>query len=248
MATRRSSAAKGAKPKAAKSSKQKRGSSAAEERGAHNPEVGRSTRPPATTKHANTKGVDGLTDQQRLFVTEYLKDNNATQAAVRAGYAPETARQQGSRLLTNVVIRAAVNSHQNEVLAKVQEETGITLQRTLREIARIAYFDPRRMFTKNGNPLDIIDLDDDTAAVIAGLDVLEEFDGTGRDRVKTGEVKKWKLADKKGALDMLMKHLGGYKVDNEQTGTATAGALAEFLSGLRDGGAGGIQVAKKARA
>jgi phage terminase small subunit len=27
---------------------------------------------------------DGLTDQ-RLFVAEYLKDNNATQAAIRAG-------------------------------------------------------------------------------------------------------------------------------------------------------------------
>jgi hypothetical protein len=29
---------------------------------------------------------DGLTAQQRLFVAEYLKDNNATQAAIRAGY------------------------------------------------------------------------------------------------------------------------------------------------------------------
>lgn len=29
---------------------------------------------------------DGLTAQQRLFVAEYLKDNNATQSAIRAGY------------------------------------------------------------------------------------------------------------------------------------------------------------------
>lgn len=29
---------------------------------------------------------DGLTAQQRSFVAEYLKDNNATQAAIRAGY------------------------------------------------------------------------------------------------------------------------------------------------------------------
>ncbi|WP_154063873.1 terminase small subunit, partial [Klebsiella pneumoniae] len=34
---------------------------------------------------------DGLTDQQRLFVAEYLKDNNATQAAIRAGYSKKTA-------------------------------------------------------------------------------------------------------------------------------------------------------------
>lgn len=31
---------------------------------------------------------DGLTAQQRLFVAEYLKDNNATAAAARAGYIP----------------------------------------------------------------------------------------------------------------------------------------------------------------
>ncbi|HAU6382977.1 TPA: terminase small subunit, partial [Klebsiella oxytoca] len=34
---------------------------------------------------------DGLTVQQRLFVAEYLKDNNATQAAIRAGYSKKTA-------------------------------------------------------------------------------------------------------------------------------------------------------------
>jgi transposase len=37
---------------------------------------------------------DGLTDQ-RLFVAEYLKDNNATQAAIRAGYSKKTAEQIG---------------------------------------------------------------------------------------------------------------------------------------------------------
>ncbi|VVL25209.1 Terminase small subunit [Klebsiella variicola] len=43
---------------------------------------------------------DGLTDQQRSFVAEYLKDNNATQAAIRAGYSKKTANEQGAPLLS----------------------------------------------------------------------------------------------------------------------------------------------------
>lgn len=46
-----------------------------------------------------------LTAKQQRFVDEYLKDLNATQAAIRAGYSPKTADQQASRLLTNVKVR-----------------------------------------------------------------------------------------------------------------------------------------------
>jgi phage terminase small subunit len=41
-----------------------------------------------------------LTLKQSRFVHEYLVDGNATQAAIRAGYAPMAATQAGSRLLT----------------------------------------------------------------------------------------------------------------------------------------------------
>lgn len=47
-----------------------------------------------------------LTAKQQRFVDEYLKDLNATQAAIRAGYSKNTAEQQASRLLTNVKVRA----------------------------------------------------------------------------------------------------------------------------------------------
>lgn len=200
---------------------------------------------PAPRATTNTKGADGLTDQQRMFVAEYLRDRSATKAAVRAGYAPETARQQGSRLLTNVVIRRLVNSHHEEVLEQVKHETGITLERTLREIARISYFDPRKLFDKRGEPLPITELDDDTAAVIAGLDVLEEYAGTGKDRVLIGHIKKWKIADKLGGLDKLMKHLGGYKEDNKQQTPELSEQLGAMLASLHQSGAGRLPMAPK---
>jgi phage terminase small subunit len=50
-----------------------------------------------------------LTAKQARFVEEYLCDLNATQAAIRAGYSPKTATVQGSRLLTNAKVAAAIH-------------------------------------------------------------------------------------------------------------------------------------------
>lgn len=49
-----------------------------------------------------------ISAKQELFVDEYLIDLNATQAAIRAGYSPKTAEQQGSRLLSNVKVKGRV--------------------------------------------------------------------------------------------------------------------------------------------
>jgi len=196
----------------------------------------------AVKPSGNKKGADGLTDTQRLFLTEYLKDGNATKAAIRAGYSADTAGSQGSRLLKNERIQQAIQQAQQEVLEAVKHETGITLERTLREIARLAFFDPRQLFAADGNPLSIQELSDDTAAAVAGLDVTEEFAGTGKDRTFVGYTKKYKLADKKAALDMLMKHLGGYGEDNGQQGKAAAGTLAGLLQSMRGSG---LKVVKK---
>lgn len=68
-----------------------------------------------------------LTDKQEKFVLEYLVDLNATQAAIRAGYSEDTAKQQGSRLLTNVDVRAAVNRQQAAAAEKIElTVSGIT--------------------------------------------------------------------------------------------------------------------------
>lgn len=178
----------------------------------------------------NTGG--GLNARQRLFIAEYLVDKNATKAAIRAGYSAATAGQIGSRLLKHVEISTGIKQLIEQQLAQVTHETGITLERTLREIARIGYFDPRRMFGPDGRPLNITELDDDVAAAISGLDVVEQRDEVGG---VIGYVKKWKLADKKGGLDMLMRHLGGYKNDNEQGALPVADALRAFFAHLHNG-------------
>lgn len=55
-----------------------------------------------------------LTPKQQRFVDEYLIDLNATQSAIRAGYSPKTANEQGARLLVNVSISQAIEQSQAE--------------------------------------------------------------------------------------------------------------------------------------
>lgn len=79
----------------------------------------------------------GLSPKQARFVTEYLKDQNATQAAARAGYSKATANQQGSRLLANVGVAAAIRAKQTRVARKV-EITAESLAKEFEEARMLA--------------------------------------------------------------------------------------------------------------
>lgn len=61
---------------------------------------------------------DGLTAQQRRFVAEYLKDGNATQAAIRAGYSKKSAEQIGYQLLQKTSVAKAIAQQQKASIAR----------------------------------------------------------------------------------------------------------------------------------
>lgn len=73
----------------------------------------------SNAKKAASKTL-GLTPKQAQFVSEYLKDHNAKQAAIRAGYSPKTAEQQGCRLLRNAHVVKAVGKNQQRVAKKAE--------------------------------------------------------------------------------------------------------------------------------
>ena len=60
----------------------------------------------------------GLTSRQAAFVQEYRKDRNATQAAIRAGYAPGSAGRNADRMMKNDEIAKAIAEGQEEVRAR----------------------------------------------------------------------------------------------------------------------------------
>ena len=75
-----------------------------------------------------------LTTKQKLFVSEYLVDRNAKQAAIRAGYSAKTAEVQGSRLVSNVKVKELVGKK----IAKLEEKVGLTAEMAMKEVKAIA--------------------------------------------------------------------------------------------------------------
>ena len=143
-------------------------------------------------------------DRRARFVQEYCIDLNATQAAIRAGYAPKAAKVQASRLLTNVTVRAEIDAR----LAAKARENDITTDRVLKEISRIAFCDPRRLFAEGGALKAIHDLDDDAAAALSSVETREI--GGGEDSPVI-TVRKIKLVSKAQALSQAMAYLGMHK-------------------------------------
>lgn len=79
-----------------------------------------------------------LTPKQAAFVVEYLVDLNATQAAIRAGYAKKAAEVEGSRLLRNAKVQAAVSEAKEARSARVE----VTADMVLEQWWKIATADP----------------------------------------------------------------------------------------------------------
>lgn len=171
--------------------------------------------------------MSDLTPKQKRFVDEYLVDLNAAQAAIRAGYSEKTAKEIGCENLTKPNIAAAIE----EERLKLGKRTNITQERVLQEYGRLAFLDIRKAFDDNGNLKHIQDLDDDTAAAIAGLEVqVEKSKGTdeeGKSLLEITRTHKIKLSDKKGALDSIAKHLGMFVDKHEIKGTLTLAQLVE---------------------
>jgi phage terminase small subunit len=156
-------------------------------------------------------GLAGLPSKQRVFCLEYVGNGfNATRAAKKAGYSAKTADSQGSRLLKNAKVAAAIAAFTGKACAKRE----ITAERVLDEIAKLAFFDPRRMFRADGTLVPIQELDDATAAAIAGLDVKTLFEQS----VPVGELKKIKIADKGANLERLGRYLKLFTDKVEHTG------------------------------
>lgn len=152
----------------------------------------------------------GLTQKQKRFVDEYLKDLNATQAAIRTGYSPKVAHVNGPRLLTN----AEIQSHLSSRMKARESRTEITQDRVLKELAKIGFQDVRALYNPDGSLKPIHSLDDQTAASIAGL----EFSGVkGEDGQIIGQTAKVRLSDKRAALVDIGKHLGMFTDKIEST-------------------------------
>jgi len=189
--------------------------------------------------------VAELTPKQKRFVNEYLIDLNATQAAIRAGYSKKNAGKIGPELLGKTRIKVAIDKAikareertkvtQDKVvkeLAKLafsnmkefavaidkaikarEERTKVTQDKVVKELAKLAFSNMKEFAAWGSDGIHFIEseeLSDEAAACVAEIAQVDTKNGTNI---------KFKLHDKKGALELLGRHLGMFVDRHELTG------------------------------
>ena len=163
-------------------------------------------------------------DKKKLFVEAYLSNGgNATKAAIAAGYEKSGASKQGYRMSKNPEIVSMLDKRRTSILETLERNRleriaslELDTEMSLRETARIAYSDPRKIMNSEGKILMPHELDEDTAAAVASFEI--SFDGGI----------KYRFWPKTTALDQAHKIQGHYDKDNKQK----ADPLRALLDGL----------------
>lgn len=174
----------------------------------------------------------GLTEAQERFCLEYAKSGNAS-ASYRIAY-PRSLKWKDSSVNCNasqMTSNTKISQRITELRAAVVKQTDMDLERWAKEVTRLATADARKLMHPDGKMKLPHELDDDTAAAIASFKF--DIDGTIE----------YKFHSKVASLDMMAKHKGAYKEDNEQKGGPLDSlprdvlkAMVERLKALNNGG------------
>lgn len=138
-----------------------------------------------------------MTDRDRRFCEEYLLDLNATAAAIRAGFAPATARNAAAWIKPEHPSKPAARAEIDRLLADRSRRTGMSADRVVRELARIAFVNIEDVIDESGRLRR--DATPDNLAAVA------YHKRRITDDAEENEVR---LYDKNRALELLGKHLG----------------------------------------
>lgn len=145
------------------------------------------------------KLLEALAPKMRLFALEYLVDLNASQAHIRAGYAPKNADVAGPRMLKHPGVRAFLDA----ALAKREAKLVLSAERVLQELMRVGFLDIQGAYGPDGQLLELSEMPEDVRRAIAGIDSEELTADDG----PSGRVLKVKFNDKLRALELMGKHL-----------------------------------------
>jgi phage terminase small subunit len=154
-----------------------------------------------------------LTEKQRLFCLYYIKCFNATQSAIKAGYAPESAHAEGSRLLRNVKVKSYIR----ELKGKMTDSLFIDAMDVLNKYIQIAFADITDYLTFGQREIPVMSMfgpmKDDDGNIITKMVNYVDFeesnlvDGTIISEVKQGkDGVSIKFDDRIKALDKLSQY------------------------------------------
>ena len=166
-----------------------------------------------------------LSQKQQAFCREYLVDLNATQAAIRAGYAPKRAYAMGHENLKKPEIAATIQA----AMSKRAEKAEVDAEWVLKRLAQDATADVADLYDENGNLKPINDWPMAwRTGLVAGIDTVQERVGTDPEgKPEFAVVRKVRLADRTKLIELLGKHvdIGAFKDRVEHSGKLTLESL-----------------------
>lgn len=153
-----------------------------------------------------------LTLKQRRFIEEYLRDPNATQAAMKAGYSAKTAESIGGENLRKPRI-AKILEEREAALVRQRE---LSQEAVLEAIRRQVLGDIRELFDDDCNFIPIKRLTAAQASMIAGFEIVLKNAEAGDGH--TDRVLKLKLKDASKYVEMAGKYFGLFVDRHELSG------------------------------
>jgi hypothetical protein len=150
-----------------------------------------------------------LNPKQQKFVIVYISCGVAEKAYIEAGYSPNGAPEGASRLLSNVKVQAAVAVARRIETGRLCDKYGITKQKILTELSRVAFSNLKNVATWEGQSCQLKnseDIPDEDAAAIKSITCSSSSTSKGdsvsmsvalHDKVKALHL----LANMKGMLD-----------------------------------------------
>jgi phage terminase small subunit len=159
-----------------------------------------------------------LTAKAQRFVEEYPVDFNGTQAAIRAGYSPRTARAIAAENLTKPAICAALKERIEALAAKSKRSA----EDVIAELEHLAFANMLDYMRASGDDpvLHFSELTREQAAALREVTVETYMDGGGDDAREVKRVR-FKLHDKRAALVDLGKYHGLFAVGRLPKGAST---------------------------
>ncbi|UYL10283.1 terminase small subunit [Bdellovibrio sp. SKB1291214] len=144
-----------------------------------------------------------LSSKQERFCLEYMVDLNAKKAAIRAGYSPHTAMEQGYQLLQKTSVQSKLTMLMEERASRLEVNADLVVD----GLKNIAFRDIRDLFGKNGELLPIASLPRGLATSISAIEIIEG-PGLGQRTYKINFYSKIR------ALELLGKHVGFFKKES----------------------------------
>lgn len=143
--------------------------------------------------------MDKLNDRQELFCLEYMKDLNATQAAIRAGYSEDSAGSIGFENLKKPEI-------QNRIAGLLEERNNavkVDAQYVLKRLVEIDQMDVKDILNDDGTIKPILEWPRSWRTTLSGMDITELSNDGDIEAI----LKKVKWPDKVRNLELLGKHV-----------------------------------------